>query len=86
MSKRDELIAKYATDLKEKCGVNEDMDLLTQMVKSKSQAQLLANSRPATSTSILNTKTSTNLHISRQNNINTKRQHTRKGVKRTTSV
>ena len=28
MSKRDELIAKYATDLKEKCGVNADMDLL----------------------------------------------------------
>ena len=29
MSKRDELIAKYAKDLKEKCGVNADMDLLT---------------------------------------------------------
>jgi hypothetical protein len=28
MSKRDELIAKYATDLREKCGVNADMDLL----------------------------------------------------------
>ncbi|MBT8323752.1 MAG: DUF2853 family protein [Winogradskyella sp.] len=28
MSKRDELIAKYAADLKEKCGVNPDMDLL----------------------------------------------------------
>lgn len=29
MSKRDELIAKYAADLKEKCGVDADMDLLT---------------------------------------------------------
>lgn len=29
MSKRDELIAKYAEDLKSKCGVNADMDLLT---------------------------------------------------------
>ena len=31
MSKRDELIAKYATDLKDKCGVNADMDLLTKV-------------------------------------------------------
>lgn len=31
MSKRDELIAKYASDLKEKCGVNADMDLLTKV-------------------------------------------------------
>ncbi len=31
MSKRDELIAKYATDLKEKCGVNADMDFLTKV-------------------------------------------------------
>lgn len=28
MNKRDELIAKYATDLKEKCKVDPDMDLL----------------------------------------------------------
>ncbi len=28
MSKRDELIEKYAADLKEKCGVTPDMDLL----------------------------------------------------------
>jgi hypothetical protein len=28
MSKRDELIEKYAADLKEKCGVSVDMDLL----------------------------------------------------------
>ena len=31
MSKRDDLIAKYATDLKEKCDVNADMDLLTKI-------------------------------------------------------
>lgn len=31
MSKRDELIAKYATDLKDKCGVKADMDLLTKV-------------------------------------------------------
>ncbi|MFD1613701.1 DUF2853 family protein [Gelatiniphilus marinus] len=31
MSKRDELIAKYATDLKDKCGVDADMDLLTKV-------------------------------------------------------
>lgn len=31
MSKRDELIAKYAADLKEKCGVDPDMDLLTKV-------------------------------------------------------
>ena len=29
MSKRDELIAKYADDLKNKCGMDPDMDLLT---------------------------------------------------------
>lgn len=32
MSKRDELITKYAADLKEKCNVNADMDLLTKVV------------------------------------------------------
>jgi hypothetical protein len=31
MSKRDELIVKYATDLKDKCGVIVDMDLLTKV-------------------------------------------------------
>lgn len=72
----------------------EDMDLLTQMVKSKSQAQLLANSRPTTPAPIINTKISANSHISRQDNDHTTRQNndhatrrsTRKGVKRTTSV
>ena len=33
MSKRDELIARYATDLKDKCGVSADMDLLTKVTK-----------------------------------------------------
>ncbi len=32
MSKRDELIAVYAADLKEKCGMTADMDLLTKVV------------------------------------------------------
>ena len=31
MSKRDELIVKYAADLKEKCGVTPNMDLLTKV-------------------------------------------------------
>jgi hypothetical protein len=31
MSKRDELIKKYAADLKDKCGVKADMDLLTKV-------------------------------------------------------
>ncbi|MCF8714325.1 DUF2853 family protein [Joostella atrarenae] len=32
MSKRDELIEKYAADLKDKCGVTADKDLLTKVV------------------------------------------------------
>jgi hypothetical protein len=32
MSKRDELIAVYAADLKDKCGMTPDMDLLTKVV------------------------------------------------------
>ncbi|MBH1974400.1 MAG: DUF2853 family protein [Rhodobacteraceae bacterium] len=31
MSKRDDLIAKYAGDLKSKCGITPDMDLLTKV-------------------------------------------------------
>lgn len=31
MNKRDELIVKYAADLKEKCGVDADLDLLTKV-------------------------------------------------------
>jgi Protein of unknown function (DUF2853) len=31
MSKRDELIVKYASDLKDKCGVTPNMDLLTKV-------------------------------------------------------
>ncbi|KQU87586.1 hypothetical protein ASD12_07980 [Mesorhizobium sp. Root102] len=33
MSKRDELIKKYAADLKSKCGLSADMDLLTKVTK-----------------------------------------------------
>jgi hypothetical protein len=32
MSKRDELIAKYAADLKDKCGMTADIALLTKVV------------------------------------------------------
>ncbi|MFT4011905.1 MAG: DUF2853 family protein [Paracoccus sp. (in: a-proteobacteria)] len=32
MSKRDDLIAKYAADLKDKLGITPDMDLLTKVV------------------------------------------------------
>lgn len=32
MSKRDDLIAKYATDLRDKLGITPDMDLLTKVV------------------------------------------------------
>jgi len=32
MSKRDDLIEKYAADLKDKCGETPDMDLLTKVV------------------------------------------------------
>ena len=31
MSKRDDLIKKYASDLKDKCGVTPDMDFLTKV-------------------------------------------------------
>ena len=31
MGKRDDLIAKYASDLKDKCGMRPDMDLLTKV-------------------------------------------------------
>jgi hypothetical protein len=31
MSKRDDLIAQYAADLRDKCGVTPDMDLLTKV-------------------------------------------------------
>jgi hypothetical protein len=31
MNKREQLIVKYAEDLKNKCGVNPDMDLLTKV-------------------------------------------------------
>lgn len=65
----------------------EDMNLLTQMVKSKSQAQLLAISRPNTpAPTITNTKNIPNSHIQRQPADNATRRSIRKCVKRTTSV
>ncbi|CAF0716410.1 unnamed protein product [Adineta steineri] len=65
----------------------EDMDLLTKMVKSRSQAHLIANSRPATpATTMSNVKILRNSHTQRQITENTTRRSTRKGVKRTTSV
>jgi uncharacterized membrane protein len=65
----------------------EDLDLLTQMVKSKSQAQILANSRPTTpAPTLTNIKVIPNSHTHRQPVDHTTRRGTRKGVKRTTSV
>jgi hypothetical protein len=34
MGRRDELIARYAADLKEKCGITADMDLLGRVTKA----------------------------------------------------
>ncbi|CAF1514506.1 unnamed protein product [Rotaria sp. Silwood1] len=65
----------------------EDMDLLTQMVKSKSQAQLLANSRPTTPAPPVKTiKVLSKSHTNRQITSNIAKRNIRKGVKRTTSV
>ncbi len=53
MSKRDELIAKYADDLKTKCGVEPDMDLLTKVTIGcgpsiyNADASTVASSQPA---------------------------------------
>lgn len=64
----------------------EDMDLLTQMVKSKSQGQSLANSRPTTPATVPAVKSLPNSHPQRPAADKTSRRSTRKGVKRTTSV
>lgn len=53
MGKRDELIAKYADDLKNKCGVQPDMDLLTKVTIGcgpsiyNADASTVAGSQPA---------------------------------------
>lgn len=53
MGKRDDLIAKYAADLKEKCGVTPDMDLLTKVTIGcgpaiyNADASTVAASQPA---------------------------------------
>ena len=53
MGKRDELIAKYAEDLKVKCGVSPDMDLLTKVTIGcgpsiyDADAETVASSQPS---------------------------------------
>ena len=53
MGKRDDLIAKYADDLKNKCGMTPDMDLLTKVTIGcgpaiyNSDASTVASSQPA---------------------------------------
>ena len=53
MGKRDELIEKYADDLKNKCGMSVDMDLLTKVTIGcgpsiyNADASTVASSQPA---------------------------------------
>lgn len=53
MGKRDDLIAKYADDLKNKCGIAADMDLLTKVTIGcgpaiyNDDASTVAGSQPA---------------------------------------
>ena len=53
MGKRDDLIAQYADDLKNKCGMTPDMDLLTKVTKGcgpaiyNAGASTVAGSQPA---------------------------------------
>jgi hypothetical protein len=53
MGKRDELIARYAADLKNKCGVEPDLDLLTKVTIGcgpaiyDNDAETVAASQPA---------------------------------------
>lgn len=53
MGKRDDLIAKYADDLKNKCGMTADMDLLTKVTKGvgpaiyNADASTIASSDPS---------------------------------------
>lgn len=67
----------------------EDLDLLTQMVKSKSQTQLLANSRPTTPAPVATTtyqRPTANTRTSRPLASHPNRRSNRRGAKRTTSV
>lgn len=64
----------------------EDVDLLRQMVKSKSQAQLTGNSRPTTPASTIHTKVMAHSQPHRSANENPRRRSSRKAIKRTTSV
>ena len=53
MGRRDDLIAKYASDLKDKCGVTPDLDLLTKVTIGcgpsiyNADASTVAASQPA---------------------------------------
>jgi len=53
MGKRDDLIAQYADDLKTKCGMTPDMDLLTKVTKGcgpaiyNADSSTVAGSQPA---------------------------------------
>ena len=53
MGKRDDLIAKYAADLRDKCGMTPDMDLLAKVVKGcgpaiySADAETVAASQPS---------------------------------------
>ncbi|MEM9249351.1 MAG: DUF2853 family protein [Pseudomonadota bacterium] len=53
MSQRDELIEKYAGDLRSKCGVEPDMDLLTKVVVGlgpsiyNADSETVASSQPS---------------------------------------
>lgn len=51
MSKRDELIEKYAAELRDKCGVEPDMDLLTKVTVGLGPAIYDADSSLVSATS-----------------------------------
>jgi hypothetical protein len=51
MSKRDDLIAQYAADLRDKCGVSPDIDLLTKVTVGLGPAIYNADSSTVAGTS-----------------------------------
>ena len=56
MGKRDDLIAQYADDLKNKCGMSPDMDLLTKVTIGCGPA--IADASTVAQASLLNLKPS----------------------------
>ena len=44
MGKRDDLIAQYADDLRNKCGMTPDMDLLTKVTIGRPESRQTSNS------------------------------------------